>query len=152
MVQFQQQVMAQQQQKAATEGDRNKADGAAFLAKNKQIQGVQTLPSGVQYKVLKQGAGATPKAADTVTTHYRGSLIDGTVFDSSYDRGEPASFGVTQVIKGWTEVLQLMKVGDKWQVFIPSDLAYGPQGRPPKIAPNAVLIFEMELLDVKPGQ
>ena len=148
MLQFQQQVMAEQQKKAA----RGKADGEAFLAKNKTVQGILTLPSGVQYKVLKAGAGATPKVNDTVTTHYRGTLIDGTVFDSSYDRGEPASFGVSQVIKGWTEVLQLMKVGDKWQVFIPSDLAYGPSGRPPKIAPDSVLVFEMELLDVKPGQ
>jgi FKBP-type peptidyl-prolyl cis-trans isomerase len=126
----------------------NKAQGEAYLAANKTKEGVKALESGLQYKVLKSGTGATPKAADEVTTHYRGTLIDGTQFDSSYDRGEPATFPVGGVIKGWTEALQLMKVGDKWQLFVPSDLAYGPDGRP-GIPPNAMLIFEVELLAIE---
>jgi FKBP-type peptidyl-prolyl cis-trans isomerase FklB len=120
-----------------------------FLIENKKKPGVVTLPSGLQYQVITQGNGKSPKATDTVTTNYEGKLVDGTVFDSSYKRGEPASFPVNGVIKGWTEALQLMKVGSKWKLFIPSDLAYGPQGRPPVIGPNAVLVFDIELLDVK---
>lgn len=126
----------------------NKKQGEAYLAANKTKEGVKTLESGLQYKVLKNGTGATPKATDMVTTHYKGTLIDGTKFDSSYDRGEPATFPVNGVIKGWTEALQLMKVGDKWQLFVPSDLAYGPDGRP-GIPPNAVLVFEVELLSIE---
>ena len=131
--------------------EHNKAEGAAFLAANKKKAGVKTLPSGLQYKVLKQGTGATPKATDIVTTHYRGTLLDGTEFDSSYRRNQPAEFPVDRVIKGWTEALQLMKVGDKWQIYVPSDLAYGPRGAGEDIPPNATLIFDIELLGVKPA-
>jgi FKBP-type peptidyl-prolyl cis-trans isomerase FklB len=129
-------------------GEKNKTDGAAYLAANKTKDGVKTTPSGLQYKVLKSGTGATPKADDIATVHYRGTLTDGTVFDSSYDRGEPATFPVTGVIKGWTEALKMMKVGDKLQLVVPAELAYGGEGRPPKIGPNAVLVFDVELLDV----
>jgi FKBP-type peptidyl-prolyl cis-trans isomerase FklB len=110
---------------------------------------VVTTASGLQYKVIKSGDGATPKADDTVTTHYRGTLIDGREFDSSYSRGKPASFPVKGVIKGWTEALQLMKVGDKWELYIPSDLAYGPAQRSELIQPNSTLVFELELLSIK---
>jgi len=129
--------------------DKNQKEGEVFLAENKKKKGVITLPSGLQYQVIKEGTGKIPKATDTVTTHYRGTLIDGTEFDSSYKRGEPASFPVNGVIKGWTEALQLMKVGSKWQLFIPSNLAYGPQGAGQAIGPNATLIFEIELLSIK---
>ncbi len=130
--------------------DENKKEGSAFLAKNKTKKGVTTLPNGLQYKVLKSGKGGkSPKATDTVVTHYHGTLIDGTVFDSSYDRGEPVSFPVNGVIKGWTEALLKMKVGDKWQLAVPSDLAYGERGAPPKIAPGATLLFDVELLEIK---
>jgi FKBP-type peptidyl-prolyl cis-trans isomerase len=132
-------------------GKKNKVEGAEFLAANKKKEGVVTLPSGLQYKIIKQGTGATPKATDVVTTHYRGTLLNGKVFDSSYDRNEPAKFGVSQVIPGWTEALQHMKVGDKWQLFIPSELAYGDKGAGADIPPNATLIFEIELLDVGTG-
>ena len=130
--------------------DKNKKEGATFLAENKKKDGVKTLPSGLQYKVIREGKGATPTAADAVTTHYRGTFLDGAEFDSSYRRNEPATFPVKGVIKGWTEALQLMKVGDKWQLYVPSDLAYGPQGRD-EIPPNATLIFDIELLGVKPA-
>lgn len=130
--------------------EHNKKEGDAFLAANKKKKGVKTLPSGLQYKVLTAGKGkVSPKATDTVVTHYHGTLIDGTVFDSSYDRGEAVSFPVNAVIKGWTEALMKMKVGDKWQLVIPSELAYGEQGAPPKIGPGATLIFDVELLDIK---
>jgi FKBP-type peptidyl-prolyl cis-trans isomerase len=131
--------------------DKNSAEGAAFLAENGKKEGVVTLPSGLQYKVLTAGNGPTPKAADTVQTHYSGKLLDGTVFDSSYERGQPASFGVDQVIAGWTEALQKMKAGDKWEVYIPGDLAYGLRGSPPKIGPNSTLIFTVELIAVEPA-
>lgn len=146
---FQQQLAAKQQQAMAAAADKNKKDGEAFLAANKGKEGVKTLPSGLQYKVVKAGTGAMPKATDEVTTHYRGTLIDGTEFDSSYSRGQPATFGVGQVIRGWTEALQLMKVGDKWELYIPSDMAYGPEGRQPAIPPHATLIFEVELLKIE---
>jgi FKBP-type peptidyl-prolyl cis-trans isomerase FklB len=139
-----------QQVQFAKIAEKNKKEGAAFLAENKKKEGVKTLPSGLQYKVIREGKGATPAAADAVTTHYRGTFIDGGEFDSSYRRNEPATFPVKGVIKGWTEALQLMKVGDKWQLYVPSDLAYGPQGRD-EIPPNATLIFDIELLDVKPA-
>ena len=129
-------------------GEKNKKEGEAFLAENKKKEGVKTLPSGLQYKVIKEGTGKVPKATDTVTTNYRGTLIDGTEFDSSYKRGQPASFPVNGVIPGWTEALQLMKTGSKWQLFIPSNLAYGERGSG-TIGPNAVLVFEIELLAVK---
>lgn len=127
----------------------NKKQGEAFLAENKNKEGVITLESGLQYKVLKSGSGEQPKLDDKVTTHYRGTLIDGTEFDSSYSRNKPSSFSVTGVIKGWTEALQLMHVGDKWQLFVPADLAYGKQApRGSKIGPNSTLIFEIELLEI----
>ena len=120
----------------------------AFLAANKKKPGVVTLPSGLQYKVLKEGTGKSPKVTDTVTVHYRGTLIDGTEFDSSYRRNEPATFEVGQIIPGWVEALQLMKTGAKWQLFIPSELAYGEQGAGSQIGPNSVLLFEVELLSI----
>jgi len=127
---------------------KNKSDGEAFLATNKDNPGVITLPDGLQYKVITGGGGGVPTLADTVTVNYSGKLLDGTEFDSSYKRGQPASFPVTGVIRGWTEALTQMKTGSKWQLFIPSDLAYGPSGRP-GIPPDAVLIFEVELLSIQ---
>ena len=147
-------VMQELQQRQAAEQEAqasaNAAAGAAFLADNKQQEGVQVTDSGLQYKVLTQGEGALPAATDTVKVHYRGTLIDGTEFDSSYRRGEPAEFPVTAVIGGWTEALQLMPVGSKYQLFIPSNLAYGPGGTGPNgpIGPNATLVFEVELLEI----
>lgn len=129
--------------------DKNGAEADAFLAENAKKEGVVTLPSGLQYKVIKTGAGATPKAADSVQAHYRGRLLDGTVFDSSYDRGQPAMFEVEGVIPGWTEILQKMKVGDKYEVYIPGKLAYGVRGSPPAIGPNALLVFDIELIAVE---
>lgn len=146
---LQENVQKKQQAAMAAAGDANKKEGEAFLAENKKKEGVKTLKSGLQYKVITTGKGATPTAEDTVVTHYRGSLINGQVFDSSYNRGQPATFPVTGVIKGWTEALQKMKVGDKWQLFIPSELAYGEHGAGQVIGPNAVLIFEIELLEIK---
>jgi FKBP-type peptidyl-prolyl cis-trans isomerase FklB len=140
--------MAEMKQKGEAALEENKVLGMAFLEKNKMREGVITLESGLQYEVLASGEGATPTDKDKVKVHYHGSLIDGTVFDSSVERGSPATFGVTQVIKGWTEALQLMKVGDKWKIFLPSDLAYGPRGAGASIGPNAALIFEVELLEV----
>jgi FKBP-type peptidyl-prolyl cis-trans isomerase FklB len=133
--------------KAAAE--KNSAEGAAFLAENGKKEGVVTLPSGLQYKVLTAGTGASPKINDTVQVHYSGKLLDGTVFDSSYERGQPAMFGVGQVIPGWTEALQKMKAGDTWEVYIPGDLAYGLRGSPPRIGPNALLTFKVELIAVE---
>lgn len=130
--------------------EHNKKEGEAYLATNKKKKGVITLPSGLQYKIIKSGKGKVhPKATDTVVTHYHGTLIDGTVFDSSYNRGEAVSFPVNAVIKGWSEALMKMKVGDKWQLVIPSNLAYGEQGAPPKITPSATLVFDVELLEIK---
>lgn len=137
-----------QKAEAAKMADVNKAAGEEFLAKNGQREEVKTLPSGLQYEVIEEGNGAQPTAADQVEVHYTGRLIDGTVFDSSVDRGVPATFGVTQVIPGWVEALQLMKAGSKWRLFIPSTLAYGPQGAGPVIGPNATLIFDVELIKV----
>jgi FKBP-type peptidyl-prolyl cis-trans isomerase FklB len=129
--------------------EKNKADGEKFLAENAKKEGVKSLPSGLQYKEITPGKGKSPKATDTVTTHYKGTLIDGTEFDSSYKRGEPVSFPVSGVIAGWTEALQLMKEGAKWELFIPSNLAYGERGAGRDIGPNATLIFEVELISVK---
>lgn len=147
MMNFQKEMMAKQMERMKELGEKNKKEGEAFLAENKKKEGVVTLPSGLQYKVIKEGAGETPKATDTVTTDYRGTLIDGTEFDSSSRRGQPATFKVNGVIPGWTEALQLMKAGSKWQLFIPSNLAYGERG-PREIGPNATLIFEVELLSI----
>lgn len=133
---------------AAAAAAKNAEDGAAFLAENKSKDGVKTTDSGLQYKVLTAGDGATPTASDTVTTHYTGKLIDGTVFDSSVQRGQPSSFSVGGVIAGWTEALQLMKVGDKWELYIPSELAYGANGAGGSIGPNTTLIFEIELISI----
>jgi FKBP-type peptidyl-prolyl cis-trans isomerase FklB len=141
-------LQSKQQERAKIMGEKSKKDGDKFLADNKKKKGVKTLPSGLQYKVLAEGNGKMPKATDTVTVNYKGTLVDGTEFDSSYKRGEPATFPVSGVIKGWTEALQLMKEGAKWQLVIPSDLAYGERGGGP-IGPNAVLIFEVELISVK---
>src|SRR5713101_1311079 len=131
-------------------GEKNKTEGAKYLEENKKKAGVKTTASGLQYKVVKDGTGAQPKATDMVTVNYRGTLIDGTEFDSSYKRGQPATFPVTGVIKGGTEALQLMKQGSKYQLFIPSTLAYGERAMGPDIGPNSTLIFEVELQDVKP--
>lgn len=128
-------------------GDKNKKEEAAFLAQNAKAEGVQTTPTGLQFKVLKQGTGVSPALTDTVQCHYRGTLIDGTEFDSSYG-GDPARFPVNRVIPGWTEALQKMKVGDKWQLFVPAELAYGATPPGPPIEPNSMLIFEVELLGV----
>lgn len=122
--------------------------GKVFLTENAKREGVTTLVSGLQYEVINSGNGKKPTTNDTVKTHYHGTFVDGTVFDSSVARGEPATFGVTQVIRGWTEALQLMQVGDKWRIFLPSDLAYGDHGAPPSIPGGSTLIFEIELLDI----
>lgn len=127
----------------------NAAVGKAFLEKNKKEEGVIELPSGLQYKVLKEGNGKKPKATDKVRCHYEGMLLDGTVFDSSIKRGEPAVFGVNQVIQGWVEALQLMQEGSKWRLFIPSEMAYGARGAGNSIPPHATLIFDVELLAVE---
>jgi len=146
MMAFQKEVMAKQAEVAK----KNKTEGDAFLVENKKKEGVKTLPSGLQYKVIKAGTGKKPKLNDTVTVHYRGTLIDGTEFDSSYKRGQPATFQVNGVIPGWTEALQLMEQGAKWQLFIPSNLAYGERGAPGgQIGPNATLIFEIELISIQ---
>jgi len=146
---FQQEVQQRAQAEMAMMGEKNKTEGAAFLAQNKTKEGVVTLPSGLQYKVITAGTGATPTASDTVVTHYTGTLINGQVFDSSVQRGEPATFPVGGVIAGWTEALQHMKVGGKWQLFIPAELAYGERGAGQMIAPNSTLLFEIELLEIK---
>ena len=149
MMAFQQKLQAQRQEKSKKEGEENKTKGDQFLAENKKKEGVQTTASGLQYKIITKGTGPIPKPDDTVKTHYRGTLIDGTEFDSSYKRGEPVTFGVNGVIKGWTEALLMMPVGSKWQLFIPSDLAYGPSGRP-GIPPNSTLLFDIELISIEP--
>ena len=130
-------------------GEKNLKEGEAFLAENKAKEGVVTTESGLQYKVIVEGEGASPKATDQVTVHYRGTLIDGTEFDSSHKRGQPATFGVNRVIAGWTEALQLMKVGSKYNLVIPSDLAYGERGAGQQIGPGATLMFEVELIEIK---
>jgi FKBP-type peptidyl-prolyl cis-trans isomerase FklB len=144
-----QQVMTE---KNKVVGDKNKKDGQAYLAANKKKQGVVALPSGLQYSVLKAGTGPSPTEKDTVRAHYHGTLIDGKVFDSSVERKEPLVIPVGGVIRGWTEALQKMKVGDKWRLVVPPELAYGPDGAPPDIGPHAVLVFEVELLGIEPKQ
>jgi FKBP-type peptidyl-prolyl cis-trans isomerase len=150
LMQLQSEMQAKLQAKQAAEGEANKKEGDAFLAANKTKEGVVTLPSGLQYKILKEGNGPKPTPTDSVVCNYKGTLINGTEFDSSYKRGEPATFPVTGVIKGWTEALQLMPVGSKWQLFVPADLGYGPRGTPGgPIGPNSTLIFEVELMSIK---
>jgi len=149
MTEFRTAMMKKKQEEAQRVSESNKQAGQQFLAANKSKEGVVTLPSGLQYKILKEGTGPKPAATDTVTVNYRGTLIDGTEFDSSYKRNEPTTFGVNQVIKGWTEALQLMPVGSKWQLFIPSDLAYGERSPGAEIGPNSTLIFDVELVSIK---
>jgi FKBP-type peptidyl-prolyl cis-trans isomerase len=149
LTEVQNEVRKEQQEKMQQAAAKNKAEGEAFLAANKDKEGVVTLPSGLQYKILTAGTGPKPTASDSVVCNYRGTLIDGTEFDSSSKHGQPATFGVGQVIKGWTEALQLMPVGSKWQLFIPSSLAYGERGAGAEIGPNATLIFEVELLSIQ---
>jgi FKBP-type peptidyl-prolyl cis-trans isomerase FklB len=145
---LQKRMATAQQKELKGMADKNIADAKAFMEENKKKEGVKTLPSGLQYKILAEGSGKTPKAADEVTVNYKGTLIDGREFDNSYKRGSPASFRLDKVIKGWTEALQLMKEGSKWQLFIPPELGYGERGAGP-VPPNSVLIFEVELISVK---
>jgi FKBP-type peptidyl-prolyl cis-trans isomerase FklB len=146
---LQQEVREKQQLAEMKAGEANMKAGEEFLTANKTKEGVVALPSGLQYKIITAGTGPKPAASDTVVCNYKGTLLDGTEFDSSYKRGQPASFPVGQVIKGWTEALQLMPVGSKWQLFIPPDLAYGSRGAGGVIGPNATLIFEVELISIK---
>ncbi|MEO0442643.1 MAG: FKBP-type peptidyl-prolyl cis-trans isomerase [Pseudomonadota bacterium] len=149
----QQELQSKQQEEQAQAAEKNKAEGEAYLAANKDKEGVVTTESGLQYKEITAGEGSSPKETDTVSVHYKGTLVDGTEFDSSYKRGEPATFPVNGVIPGWVEALQLMNVGDKWELAIPSDLAYGPGGTGSTIGPNSTLLFEVELLEiVKPAE
>ena len=147
--QMQAEVREKQAAKVKAIGEKNKTEGAAFLASNKSKPEVVTLPSGLQYKVITAGAGPKPTASDSVVCNYRGTLLDGTEFDSSYKRGQPATFPVNGVIKGWTEALQLMPVGSKWQLFVPPDLAYGDRGAGQDIGPGSTLVFEVELLSIE---
>ncbi len=138
-----------QVEEQARAGTANLEEAEAFLAENAEREEITVTESGLQYEVVEQGDGPSPTADDRVQVHYRGTLLDGTEFDSSYERGQPATFATTQVIPGWTEALQLMQVGDKWNLYIPPDLAYGERGSPPRIEPNSALIFEVELLDIE---
>jgi FKBP-type peptidyl-prolyl cis-trans isomerase FklB len=149
LMQLQEETRKKQAEKAQQAGAANKTEGETFLAANKNKEGVITLPSGLQYKILKAGTGPKPAATDSVVCNYRGTLINGTEFDSSYKRGQPATFPVNGVIKGWTEALQLMPAGSKWQLFVPAQLAYGDRGAGADIGPNATLIFEVELLSIQ---
>jgi FKBP-type peptidyl-prolyl cis-trans isomerase len=142
-------LRAKQEETMQKTGEINKKGGEDFLTQNKTKPGVVALPDGLQYKILKEGTGPKPTANDSVVCNYRGTLLDGTEFDSSYKRGQPATFPVSGVIKGWTEAVQLMPVGSKWQLFLPADLAYGNRGAGPDIGPNATLIFEVELLSIQ---
>jgi FKBP-type peptidyl-prolyl cis-trans isomerase FklB len=146
---FQQERMAEAEEMAKAAGEKNRQEGESFLLENAKKEGVVTLPSGLQYKVIEEGTGKSPEPGDQVTVHYRGTLVDGTEFDSSYERGEPVTFPVGGVIPGWTEALQLMKEGAKWQLFIPPSLAYGEKGAGQVIGPNATLIFDVELISIQ---
>jgi len=148
---FQQEMQAKMAAEMEGAAAKNLADGEAFLAENAKQEGVEVTESGLQYKILEPGEGDSPEAADVATVHYRGTLIDGTQFDSSYDRGQPATFPVGGVIAGWTEALQLMKPGAKWQLTIPAELAYGERGAGQDIGPNATLLFDVELISVEKG-
>jgi FKBP-type peptidyl-prolyl cis-trans isomerase FklB len=149
LTKLQTELRAKQEQAMQKAGEINKKAGDDFLAQNKTKEGVVALPDGLQYKILKEGTGPKPSATDSVVCNYRGTLLDGTEFDSSYKRGQPASFLVSGVIKGWTEAVQLMPLGSKWQLFVPADLAYGNRAPSPEIGPNATLIFEVELLSIQ---
>jgi FKBP-type peptidyl-prolyl cis-trans isomerase FklB len=149
VMKFQETLAARQSERAAMASSENRKIGEAFLAENKSKPGIVALPSGLQYRVIKEGTGRKPKATDEVTVHYKGTLLDGQKFDSSYDRGEPATFQLGRVIKGWVEGLQLMSVGAKYEFFIPSDLAYGDRQMGAIIAPGSLLHFEVELLAIK---
>jgi FKBP-type peptidyl-prolyl cis-trans isomerase FklB len=149
LVELQRRTKAEDRATPQTGAAGGPVDAESFMAANARQPGVETLPSGLQYKVLEHGSGDSPGAEDTVTVHYRGSLTDGSEFDSSYRRGQPATFAVNRVIAGWTEALQLMREGDKWQLFIPPGLAYGERGAGSRIPPNSALVFEVELIDVK---
>jgi len=149
LTEFQKDLQAKQMENARVAGEKHAKEGEAFLAENAKKPGVVTLPSGLQYKVITDGKGASPKATSTVTTQYAGRLIDGTEFDSSYKTGQPATFALGSVIKGWTEALQLMKPGSKWELYIPANLAWGEQGGGAVIPPNATVIFTVELISVK---
>ena len=149
MMAFQKEMRAKQEEANKQIGEKNKKEGEIFLAQNKTKEGVTTLPSGLQYKVLKTGTGKKPKATDTVVTHYKGTLLNGTEFDSSYIRNQPATFKVNGVIRGWTEALQLMEEGAKWILYVPAALAYGDRGAGQQIGPNATLIFEVELISIQ---
>jgi FKBP-type peptidyl-prolyl cis-trans isomerase FklB len=150
--QFRTELSTKMEARQKVDAEKNLKEGAAFLETNGKKEGVKTTASGLQYKVLKAGTGKTPKETDSVKVNYHGTLIDGTVFDSSVDRGEPVTFGVTQVIPGWVEALQLMKEGDKWQLFVPAKLAYGERSPGGKIGPNCTLIFDVELLGIEKPQ
>ncbi len=156
MGEFQKILRAKRQEKMEKQGGENKVKGKKFLEKNKKEKGVITLSSGLQYRVIKEGKGPIPKETDTVSVHYKGTTLDGTEFDSSFKRNKPAKFNVKRVIKGWTEALLLMKVGSKWEVYIPSELGYGERGAGKNIGPNETLIFDVELLGIeepkKPGK
>ncbi|MBN2381357.1 FKBP-type peptidyl-prolyl cis-trans isomerase [bacterium] len=145
-------MQAKQQEKRQIAGEKNKKEGEEFLAKNKEREGVKTTESGLQYEVITEGTGVKPKATDKVKVHYKGTLIDGTEFDSSYIRNEPTEFKVNGVIRGWTEGLQLMNVGSKYKFFVPANLAYGERGAREPIGPNATLVFEVELLEIVPDE
>ena len=149
MFAFQMEQRGKQQERSQQIGEKNKREGEAFLAKNRQKPGVTTAASGLQYKVITEGTGKSPSVNDSVIAHYKGTLIDGTVFDNSYDRGEPARLAVSGVIPGWTEALQMMKVGAKWMLWIPAQLAYGERGAGQHIGPNTALIFEIELIAIE---
>jgi FKBP-type peptidyl-prolyl cis-trans isomerase FklB len=147
---FSKEMRARAEVKRKEQSEKNLKEGEAFLAENKKKDGVVTLPSGLQYKVLKEGSGDKPKATDIVKVNYRGTLVDGTEFDSNASRGQPASFNVSRVVKGWTEALQLMSVGSKWQLVIPPALGYGEMGYGGRIGPNATLVFDVELVSIEP--
>jgi FKBP-type peptidyl-prolyl cis-trans isomerase FklB len=151
MQEFQQQVTSQQEAKRKADGEKNLKESQAFLDQNKTRKEIKTTASGLQYEVLKEGSGASPKPTDQVTVNYKGTLPNGKVFDSSYDRGEPVTFPVNGVIPGWVEALQLMKPGAKYKIYLPAALAYGERGAGPEIGPNQALVFEVELISVTPG-
>lgn len=152
LIELKQQAVATEKRQREEQARKNLAEGEAFLAENGKKDGVRTLPSGLQYKVISEGEGTSPSETDTVTIHYRGTLIDGSEFDSSYGRGHPATFSLDRVIRGWTEGLQLMRPGAKYRFYIPPELAYGEGGSGSRIGPNATLLFEVELLSVQPAE